>query len=668
MMGMTTGGGEALSASAGEGARKEAWGILRLALGLGLGVGMLELSLVLARPLWTATPLHVTGMTRRFPAMIPTSGVMIFGTCGIVLALGFWMFPRRAAWSSRYLLAFLTVLALGLTIRGLRSFDCMILGAGCAYQAVPWACAPRRVASLRRFLAWELSLLGMVWIALIVLCCGREWWTESRSLSKLGAPPKNAPNVLLIVLDTVRADRLSAYGYARETSPNLSRLAQSGARFDQAMATAPWTLPSHSSLLTGYWPHELATAKARPLDVHIPTLAEALAARGYFTAGFVANYFFCSHEHGLNRGFAHYEDDDLSPSAVLGSSGLGWLLLQAEAVVENACARLLDPTTPPVPALTFRRKDADRINRDFLSWLSVPRQRPFFAFLNYFDAHDPYLLPRGVGKHFGLYPTNAREATLLRDWHTLEKDKLSAGDRLLASDSYDDCIAFLDERVGRLFDTLKQRGILKDTVVIVTADHGEHLGEHHLFGHGASLYQPEIHVPLFIIYPPAVPSGLVVRAPVSLRDLPATILQLAGQSNDLQIPGTPLSRQWAPARLGSEEASTTVLSEVEDISLETPTPGISDSDRGPKRALTRNEGVYIVNGSGCEELYDLNSDPDELHDLSGQSAAQAILSTFRKSLKALLHEAETENHGNHPAASVAPTRITNRFSTPAQSQ
>ncbi len=430
------------------------------------------------------------------------------------------------------------------------------------------------------------------------------------------------------------------------------------------MATAPWTLPSHSSLLTGCWPHELATGKARPLDADVPTLAEALAARGYLTAGFVANYFFCSHQHGINRGFAHYEDDDFSPTAVLGSSALGWFLLQAEAVVDNACARLLDPKTPPVPSLNFRRKDADRINHDFLSWLSIPRRRPFFAFLNYFDVHDPYLLPRGAGQHFGLYPTNAREATLLREWHTLEKDKLSARDRRLASDSYDDCIAFLDDRLGRLFDTLNRRGILKDTIVIVTADHGEHLGEHQLFGHGVSLYQPEIHVPLFIIYPPTVPAGLVMRAPVSLRDVPATILHLAEQDNDLQIPGTTLSRQWTSARSGSEEAPTMVLSEVEDISLESPTPGISAADHGPKRALTRNEGVYIVNGSGYEELYDLNSDPDELHDLSSESTARTVLPTFRDSLKTLLHEAEPETQGNRPAGTIPPCPTRNARTSP----
>ncbi len=213
------GGGEAVRASAGEGARTEAWGILRLALGLGLGVGMLELSVVLARPLWAATPLHATGMIRRFPALIPTSGVMIFGAWGVVLALGVGIMPRRAAWISRYVLAFLTVLALGLTIQGLRSVDCMILAAGCAYQAVPWASKPQRAAQLRRLLAWELPLLAVVWVALIVLCCGREWWTESRALARLGEPPKNAPNVLLIVMDTVRADRLSAYGYAPRPLP-----------------------------------------------------------------------------------------------------------------------------------------------------------------------------------------------------------------------------------------------------------------------------------------------------------------------------------------------------------------------------------------------------------------------------------------------------------------
>ena len=121
-------------------------------------------------------------------------------------------------------------------------------------------------------------------------------------------PPPDAPNVLLIVLDTVRADHLSLYGYRRPTSPTLERLARRGVRFDEARATAPWTLPSHASLFTGRWPHELGVKWLTPWRGNDPTLAEYLGSRGYATAGFVANTLYCSYDSGLGRGFTRYDD------------------------------------------------------------------------------------------------------------------------------------------------------------------------------------------------------------------------------------------------------------------------------------------------------------------------------------------------------------------------
>ena len=135
-------------------------------------------------------------------------------------------------------------------------------------------------------------------------------------------PPANSPNVLLIVLDTVRADHLSLYGYERPTTPNLEQLGKRGIRFDKARATAPWTLPSHASMFTGRWPHELGEKWMTPLRGNFPTLAEYLGDRGYATAGFVANVGYCSQETGLARGFTHYEDYVLEKLAPLRTSGL----------------------------------------------------------------------------------------------------------------------------------------------------------------------------------------------------------------------------------------------------------------------------------------------------------------------------------------------------------
>ena len=149
-------------------------------------------------------------------------------------------------------------------------------------------------------------------------------------------------------MDDVRIDDLSVYGYDRETTPNLARLARRAIRFDQARSTAPWTLPSHASMLTGRWPHELSVTVDRPLDATYPTMAEFLAGKGYATAGFVGNTFYCNSWYGLDRGFSHYEDfhdnQVVSVFETIRSSTLG-LRLVATAGFESAtpgaktCAR-----------------------------------------------------------------------------------------------------------------------------------------------------------------------------------------------------------------------------------------------------------------------------------------------------------------------------------------
>ena len=160
----------------------------------------------------------------------------------------------------------------------------------------------RHATGLRRRLL--LSFPALLGLALILAgwVGGGEWLADWRDASR-PLPHGDPPNVLLITLDTVGADHLSLYGYGRPTSPVLERLAKSGIRFDEARATAPWTLPSHATMFTGRWHHELSVDWTTPLDEKYRTLAEHLEARGYATAGFVANLFSCSYDSGLNRGF-----------------------------------------------------------------------------------------------------------------------------------------------------------------------------------------------------------------------------------------------------------------------------------------------------------------------------------------------------------------------------
>ncbi len=150
------------------------------------------------------------------------------------------------------------------------------------------------------------GLVGLVFV-LAGFVFGVDWLKQHRESGR-PSPSAAAPNVLFIVLDTVRADRLSLYGYDRPTTPALERWARQGILFSEARATAPWTLASHASLFTGRWPRELGVKWLTPLGTTVPTLAEYFGSRGYATAGFVANLIYCSYDTGLDRGFTHYED------------------------------------------------------------------------------------------------------------------------------------------------------------------------------------------------------------------------------------------------------------------------------------------------------------------------------------------------------------------------
>ena len=243
-------------------------------------------------------------------------------------------------------------------------------------------------------------------------------------------PPNHSPNILLIVLDTVRADRLSLCGYERPTSPNLERLSKRGIRFDNARATAPWTLASHASMFTGHWPHDIGARWQTPLRGNLPTLAEYVGAHGYATAGFVANLVYCSRDSGLARGFTHYEDYVLERLAPLRTS---IVVEQLTTMIAQTINVFNIVALHPLRELVIRwfainqRKDAATINRAFLAWLTDRPQpdRPFFAFLNILDAHYPYKLPDGAPHRFLTYSATTDECRAVYEfWDVLDKTKL----------------------------------------------------------------------------------------------------------------------------------------------------------------------------------------------------------------------------------------------------
>ena len=266
-----------------------------------------------------------------------------------------------------------------------------------------------------------------------------------------------------------------------------------------------------------------------------PTLAEFLARHGYATAGFVANTYYCNARYGLDRGFARYEDfhenQSISLFEAVRCTSLGKCLLG-----------LMGYSMDFAPAEKNSRKTAATMNQDALRWLAQrPSGRPFFLFLNYYDAHAPFVPPEEATKRFGLCALpRSEQVKMLKRARQLDQEKGSSriadAERArlqrqaieILVDGYDSSIAYLDDQIGRLFDELRRRGLLENTLVIVTSDHGEHIQERGFTGHGLSLYRRELHVPLLVFPPPVEPDRRVVAEPVNLRELPATVIDLLG--------------------------------------------------------------------------------------------------------------------------------------------
>jgi arylsulfatase A-like enzyme len=622
--------------------------ILLFASWCGLAGGLLEVAVrVLCRSIDPVNRLYM--MTRHFIWLAPLSNLLLFFLAGSLLALATWLWPRTWGWLSPRLLCFGALLpGLALVSPQIYTLAWALLALGVAAQLVP--VIERHAAPLRRrFLPGFSCLTGLV-LALAASLFGRDKLREWREAGR-PVPPANTPNVLLIVLDTVRADHLSLYGYERPTSPTLERLSSRGILFENARATAPWTLASHASFFTGRWPHELAVNWMTPIRGNAPTLAEFFGAHGYATAGFVGNRLFCSYDTGLDRGFTHYEDYVLGPlspwrTAWLVDRTLKGLSDLSLFLSRSLAADLFRPLQESLFEPLFqmdRKKDAASINRAFLDWMSRRRQpgRPFFAFLNYIDAHAPYVLPEGAEYRFGKKPESQSDFSLLIEyWSSIDKLLLAPHYRSLARDCYDNCLFYLDAQLGRLFDELGRRGELDRTLLIIASDHGEGLGEHDLFDHGESLYRTEIHVPLLIVPPAGERHRYVVSQPVSLRDLPATIVDLLGLGTASPFPGRSLANTWrlTPASAGPG-AVTPVCSELPIANPSNPNQGRSPAARGPLVSLAEGDFVYILNQrDGAEQLFNEREDRRELSNRAGLGTMRLLVEQFRNSLKRLSAE------------------------------
>jgi arylsulfatase A-like enzyme len=546
----------------------------------------------------------------------------------LVWAIARWRSARWALPSAVFAAATLALLEPLLVLHGrLHIAAILVLATGVAAQFARFAFKhPGAAKTTMRWLAASLALVaGIGAIGFNVTRSMRE----RRFVESLPAAQENAPNVLLLVLDTVRALSLSAYGYGRPTSPALDSLAARGVRFDRAVATAPWTLPTHASLFTGRFAHELSANWSVPLDDKFPTLAERLTSAGYVTAGFAANLRYCSYEFGVSRGFGYYRDYDVSTSEMLRTSSLSlaiamWLIKKAGGY--SAPGRLW----------------ADRMNERILAWIDNDARdpkRPFFAFVNYYDAHGPYEPPAPYDTLYSGKEPPTRDSGS-RDFTQAEIDGLV--------DSYDASITYLDRQLGALFAALSRRGLLDNTIVIVTSDHGEEFNEHGQMNHGNTLYFPSLHVPL-IMAGPRVALGASVAQPVTLRDVPATILDLVrvGNGGENALPGQSLAALWLRQNdsLGTPPHGSAVFGEV-DYARNLPS-SIPVSQGAMKSVVV--EGHHLIQAAdGSEEMYDVRVDPWERSNVLQKPEVSGTLERGRVLLDSA--RAKDVRRGEGPAA------------------
>ncbi len=465
----------------------------------------------------------------------------------------------------------------------------VILAAGVAVQAgrMAHAHSQRFLGLVRRSATWMAAAVVLAAVAINVGGLLRE-------RVRLGALPpvsSDAPNVLLLILDTVRASNMSLYGYSRETTPNIDRFAERAVTFDFAIATSPWTLPSHVSMFTGRLPYEFTSNFLVPYGGEHTTIAEFLSERGYVTTGVVGNLVYCTEEANITGGFLHYEDHQIVASEFLKSFALG-RRLDRSGFLHDLYSHYD----------AFGDKDAAEVTNEFTSWLDErPRDRPFFAFLNYMDAHEPYLPPARFVEEFGTDTPRRNELnTYLLRWAARPGRELMPPEEVAAEEAaYDGTIAFVDEQVGALLDALRSQGLSDNTVIIIASDHGEQFGEHGLHVHGNSLFLPNLHVPLLVAYGDRLPAGTRVGTPVSIRDIPATVMSLIGMEDAGPFTGKSLERYWTSGA-DSQQVLEPVFSQLTDI-------------RGAPtmKSLILGRYHYIWGENRVELLFDIEDDPAE---------------------------------------------------------
>ncbi len=456
---------------------------------------------------------------------------------------------------------------------------------------------PRRVPRGR---AVEFAFVALAAAGLVLAA---RWVDPAKIRTRRDSPSvrgtERRPNVVLVTLDTVRADHLSLCGYGRDTSPFLKEWAARDATvYTQAYSTSNWTVPTHASLFTGQSPRVHGARMRRDSETPMPirtrstTLAEMLAGSGYETFGVIANSVSLVPALGFDRGFSEY--DVLTVSGLLAPGGRPYLLRDA---VRRSLLSFAEPSrrwaafahAGEVVAAALARLDA-RAGRD----------RPFFLFLNFMDAHVPYVPPELFANRFPGRVTGFSWSRFPGDDFSRGRNEGAFPGELVSHlvSQYDGAIAYLDDQLRSFVESLRDRGLYEDTLIVVTADHGEAFGEHGFLGHRKTLYQEMLHVPLIVKYPYAR-TGAVVDDVVSQIDVLPTVADVIGREAPAGTEGLSLRAARAPDRCIIAEGN------------------YADGAAGPRAdepsevALIRGSLKTITQADGTMLSFDLAQDPGE---------------------------------------------------------
>ncbi len=424
----------------------------------------------------------------------------------------------------------------------------------------------------------------------------------------------DSPNVLFIVLDTLRADHLGCYGAEPDASPNLDWVARNGRVFENAYSAAPWTLPSHASIFTGLYPSQ-HRAEYGHLSLHEDylTIAEHLGEHGYRTAGFSENPF-VSWSYGLTQGFGEFHDSWRRPLVLRG---------------------LLEVAT-----MTFGLKDRREYTGRTLGllegWIGKQQKssQPFFAFVNLMAPHLPHYPRPGFPDNPTISAALERiePVNLVPERYYLPAHHLDEEDLRVMRDLYRQDIRFLDQQIGLLFASLREQKTFENTIVVITSDHGESFGEHGFIEHQFSLYDTLIHVPLIIFYPQLLNAEIVSKT-VSQTEIFDTIIELT--STPFPVDRPPESRRSLAGKIDPApayaEAGNGVEMLMSVLSAETNDFDYQPFDRALK-CIIDGGSKLIWDSNGATELYDLATDSRETRDRAGQDPDRARVLTQQLAL------------------------------------